>query len=310
MKKSLVAAATIAAVLLTTACSGIGEESGASAGESTGAEKSLNTAVDLSSLGVNEEAKALVPEEIATRGTVVVGVDATYPPNEFKDEQGNPIGWEVDLVAAAITRLGLEPDLQVAKFENIIPNIEMGKFDLGIAGYYDTLKRQENFDVVDFFWAGNQFASLSDSPIADEMDVCGKKISVPNGGSAPLYYLPEVQKRCDAAGLGTIETLGYDTTEEMVAAVTLGRAFAMVADSPVVSYAVKNSDGKLIGSEIFETMPAGAPFAKKTGGALAEAFAAALQSLHDDGTYDAILNYWGVEVGRYDEITINAGDKD
>ncbi len=309
MKNVLVATAAIAALMLTAGCSGVGEGS-ASDGTSGGDAASANTAVDLSKLGVNEEAQALVPADIAERGTVVVGVDATYPPNEFKDEAGKPIGWEVDVVNAAITRLGLTPDLQVAKFENIIPNIEMGKFDLGIAGYYDTLKRQENFDVVDFFWAGNQFASLSKNPIADELDVCGKKVSVPNGGSAPLYYLPEVQKRCDAKGLGTIETLGYDTTEEMVAAVTLGKADAMVADSPVISYAVKNSDGKLVGSDIYETMPAGAPFSKKTGGELAKAFAAAVQSLQDDGTYDTILNHWGVEVGRYDKITINAGDKD
>lgn len=307
MKNSLMAVGAVAALLLTAGCAGVGEDAGTPEAETT---KPANTAIDLTKIGVDDAAQALVPAEIADRGTIVVGVDATYPPNEFKDEAGNPVGWEVDLVSAAITRLGLEPDLQIAKFENIIPNIEMGKFDLGIAGYYDTLKRQKDFDVVDFFWAGNQFASLAENPIDDELDICGQKISVPNGGSAPLYYLPEVQKRCDAAGKGVIETLGYDTTDEMVAAVSLGRAFAMVADSPVVSYAVKNSEGKLVGSPIYETMPAGAPFAKKTGGALAEAFAAALQSLHDDGTYDEILNFWGVEVGRYDKITINAGDKD
>lgn len=307
MKKQLVGIAAVAAILITAGCSALGDDAGKGGNEEP---TSANTAVDLSALGVDEAAKALVPEEIAERGTVVVGVDATYPPNEFKDEAGNAIGWEVDMVAAAITRLGLEPELKIAKFENIIPNIELGKFDLGIAGYYDTLKRQQDFDVVDFIWAGNQFASLEKNAIDDELDICGEKIAVPNGGSAPLYYLPEVQKKCDAAGKGTIDTLGYDTTDEMVAAVNLGRAFALVADSPVVSYAVKNSEGKLVGSPIYENMPAGAPFSKKTDGKLAEAFAAALQSMHDDGTYDEILKFWGVEAGRYDKITINAGDKD
>lgn len=307
MKKQLVGIAAVAAILLTAGCSAPGDDAGKGGSDEP---KSANTAVDLSKVGVDEAAKALVPADIAERGTVVVGVDATYPPNEFKDEAGNAIGWEVDMVAAAITRLGLEPELKIAKFENIVPNIELGKFDLGIAGYYDTLKRQQDFDVVDFIWAGNQFASLEKNAIDDELDICGEKIAVPNGGSAPLYYLPEVQKKCDAAGKGTIDTLGYDTTDEMVAAVNLGRAFALVADSPVVSYAVKNSEGKLVGSPIYENMPAGAPFSKKTGGELAEAFAAALQSMHDDGTYDEILNFWGVEAGRYDKITINAGDKD
>ena len=304
MKKSLVATAALA-VLLTTGCAAGGADAkGGDAG--TDAAKPANTAVDLSKITVSDEAAAMLPSDIAERGTFVLGVDATYPPNEFKDEAGNPIGWEVDLMNATAKKLGLETDNQVAKFENIIPNIELGKFDSGIAGYYDTIKRQESFDMVDFFWAGNQFGSLKENEIASELDICGQKISVPNGGSAPLYYLPEIEKDCLAAGKDKIEVMGYDTTEEMVAAVTLGRAYAFVADSPVVSYAIKNSKGKLVGSEIYDTMPAGAPF-KKGNTELVEAFAAAMQELHDDGTYDEILEFWGVEVGRVDAITVNAG---
>lgn len=299
LKKTLLATAAIALVL-TSGCSATDAKDG------DAETKSANTAVDLSRIEKSDAASALLPADIAERGTFVLGVDATYPPNEFKDDAGNPIGWEVDLMNAATVKLGLEPDNQISKFENIIPKIEMDKFDSGIAGYYDTLKRQENFDMVDFFIAGNQFGSLEENAITSELDICGQKISVPNGGSAPLYYLPEVEKKCLAEGKGKIEVMGYDTTEEMVAAVSLGRAFAFVADSPVVSYAVKNSDGKLVGSDIYETLPAGAPF-KKGNDDLVAAFAAAMQELHDDGTYDEILDFWGVEAGRIDAITINAG---
>ena len=129
MKKSLIGIAAVAAILLTAGCSAAGDDASKGNEESSTA----NTAVDLSKLGVNDDAKALVPADIAERGTVIVGVDATYPPNEFKDEAGNAIGWEVDMVAAAITRMGLEPELKIAKFENIVPNIELGKFDLGLS---------------------------------------------------------------------------------------------------------------------------------------------------------------------------------
>ena len=298
LKKTLLATAAIALVL-TSGCSANSAKDGE-------AEATPTTAVDLSSIEKSDTAAALLPAEVAERGTFVLGIDATYPPNEFKDDAGNPIGWEVDLMNAATVKLGLEPDNQISKFENIIPKIEMDKFDSGIAGYYDTVKRQENFDMVDFFIAGNQFGSLEENKITSELDICGQKISVPNGGSAPLYYLPEVEKQCLAEGKGKIEVMGYDTTEEMVAAVSLGRAYAFVADSPVVSYAVKNSDGKLVGSDIYETLPAGAPF-KKGNDELVEAFAAAMQELHDDGTYDEILDFWGVEAGRIDAISVNAG---
>ncbi|GGR35841.1 ABC transporter substrate-binding protein [Agromyces mediolanus] len=302
MKKRLIAAAALTALAL----SGCTAAADAEQQAAEGGTASANSAVDLSKIEKSEAAAKLLPADIVERGTFVLAVDATYPPNEFKDDAGNPIGWEVDLMNAAIVKLGLEPKNEISKFENIIPKIELGTYDSGIAGYYDTVKRQENFDMVDFFLAGNQFGSLKENPISDELDICGQKISVPNGGSAPLYYLPEVEKRCAAEGKGSIEVMGYDTTDEMVAAVTLGRAFAFVADSPVVSYAVKNSGGKLVASEIYETLPAGAPF-KKGNDELVAAFAAAVQELHDDGTYDEILEFWGVEAGRLDAITVNAG---
>ncbi|MEB4615771.1 ABC transporter substrate-binding protein, partial [Leucobacter sp. M11] len=261
---------------------------------------------DLGSIEKSDAAAALLPADIAKKGSFTLGIDATYPPNEFKDDAGNPIGWEVDLMNAATVKLGLTVDNQISKFENIIPKIEMDTFDSGIAGYYDTVKRQENFDMVDFILAGNQYGSLKENPITDELAVCGQKVSVPNGGSAPLYYIPEVDKKCEAAGKEKVEVMGYDTTDEMVAAVSLGRAFAFVADSPVVSYAVAQSKGKLISSEIYDTLPAGAPF-KKGNDELVAAFQAAIQELHDDGTYDEILEFWGVEAGRVDEITVNAG---
>lgn len=298
MKKSLIAVAA-AAVLVTSGCA-------AGTDDAAPAEQSANTAVDLSTIDKSDAAAALLPKDIAERGTFVLGIDATYPPNEFKDENGKPIGWEVDLMGATVAKLGLTIDNQISKFENIIPKIELDTFDSGIAGYYDTVKRQENFDMVDFIQAGNQFGSLKKNPIASELDVCGQKVSVPNGGSAPLYYLPEVDKQCVAAGKDPVEVMGYDTTDEMVAAVSLGRAFAFVADSPVVSYAVKQSEGKLISSEIYDTLPAGAPF-KKGNDELVAAVAAAMQELHDDGVYDEILTYWGVEAGRVDTITVNAG---
>ena len=49
------------------------------------------------------------------------------------------------------------------------------------------------------------------------------------------------------------------------------------------------------------------PLIRRFGETRLIAFAAAMQELHDDGTYDEILEFWGVEVGRVDAITVNAG---
>ena len=55
-------------------------------------------------------------------GKVVVGTDASYPPNEFTDTDGTTIvGMDVDLGAAVAQKLGLTPEFQNSQFDGIIP---------------------------------------------------------------------------------------------------------------------------------------------------------------------------------------------
>ncbi|MDN4616035.1 ABC transporter substrate-binding protein [Leifsonia sp. F6_8S_P_1B] len=264
------------------------------------------TAIDVADIAKDDAAAKLLPESVQKAGKLVVGVDPTYAPNEFKDKAGQPIGWEIDLIDAVAAKLGVKTDYRTAKFDNIVPSILGEKYDLGLGGYYDTKKRQETLDMVDFFQAGNQFASPKDAPITDELDVCGLKVAAQNGGSAPLVYLPELDKKCTAAGKKTITVLGYDTQDDATAAVSLGRADAMVADSPVIGYAAKLSKGKLVTSPIYDSTLSGTPI-KKDRGQFADAVLQALQGLQKDGTYTDILTYWGVENGAIDTMQINGG---
>lgn len=294
-KRTIAFVATAAAAFLLTGCS---------TGGAAPAAENRQSAISDTKISKDDAAAKLLPSDIAKAGKLVVGVDPTYAPNEFKDKAGKPIGWEIDLIDAVAGKLGVKTDYRVAKFDNIVPSILGEKYDMGLGGYYDTKKRQETLDLVDFFVAGNQFASPAAKPIKQELDVCGLKVAAQNGGSAPLVYLPELDKKCTAAGKPTIQVLGYDTQDDATAAVSLGRVDAMVADSPVIGYAVKLSKGKLVTSPIYESTLSGTPI-KKDRGQFAEAVLDALKSLQSDGTYTDILKYWGVENGALETMQIN-----
>ena len=45
----------------------------------------------------NDAIAAMLPEKMKTAGVLNVGMANNYPPNEFKDDNGNPAGWSVDL---------------------------------------------------------------------------------------------------------------------------------------------------------------------------------------------------------------------
>ena len=86
-------------------------------------------------------------------------------------------------------RLGLEPDLRDSQFDNIIPGVKGGKYDVGWASFTDTVERQASVDFVDYYNAGIQWASRPDNPV-DPDDACGKTIAVGTGTYQETDELP------------------------------------------------------------------------------------------------------------------------
>lgn len=252
----------------------------------------------------DDAAAALLPEDIAASGTLTVGTDPTYPPNEFKDEAGNPVGWGVELASAVAAKLGLAPEFQVAKFDNIIPSVTGGKADIGMSSFTDTAEREKQVDFVNYYTAGIQWASRAGEEV-DPNNACGLKVAVQATTYEDTDEVPAKSEACVAAGKEPIEKLKFDSQADATNAVVLGQADAMSADSPVTLYAIEQTEGKLQpAGETFDVAPYGVVVAKDS--ELGKAIQAALQSMVDDGSYAAILDNWGVAAGGIDEITINA----
>ena len=64
-----------------------------------------NTNTPAPTIAPDAAAVALLPEAIKASGELSMGVDATYPPNEYKDAAGNPIGWDIELANAVAAKL-------------------------------------------------------------------------------------------------------------------------------------------------------------------------------------------------------------
>ena len=255
-------------------------------------------------VGVDAAAVALLPADIKDSGVLSIGVDATYPPNEFKDADGNPIGWDVEIANAVAAKLGLTPEYQIAQFANIIPSIVGNKVNIGVSSFTDTVERQQQVDFVNYYEAGIMWASAAGKTV-DPDNACGLKVAVQATTYEDTDEVPAKSDACVAAGKAPIEKMQFDTQDAATNAVALGQVDALSADSPVTMAAIANTDGKLQAAGVsFDVAPYGIAVSK-TGG-LAKAIQAALQSMVDDGSYMAILDNWGVSDGAISTITINA----
>ncbi|MEO6199964.1 MAG: ABC transporter substrate-binding protein [Cryobacterium sp.] len=252
----------------------------------------------------DDAAAALLPADIASSGTLRVGTDPTYAPNEFKDEAGKPIGWGIEIASGIAAKLGLTADFQVSKFDNIIPSVTGGKADIGESSFTDTLEREKQVDFVNYYTAGIQWAAPKGKDV-DPNNACGLKVAVQATTFEDTDEVPAKSAACVAAGKEPIQKLKFDTQDLATNAVVLGQADAMSADSPVTLYAIAQTGDKLQpAGETFDVAPYGVVVKKDS--ELTKAIQAALQSMVDDGSYAAILDKWGVADGGIDTITINA----
>ncbi|MFG2842293.1 ABC transporter substrate-binding protein [Kitasatospora sp. NPDC048296] len=266
-----------------------------------------NASATVNEVKADDKLVALLPADIKSAGKLMVGADASYAPDEFKDDSGKVIGMDVDLATAIAAKLGLKAEVQDSGFTAIIPGIQSNKFQLGMSSFTDNKEREQVVDMVTYFNSGSAIAVKKGNPEKiDPKDLCGKKVAVQTGTTQADEIKDTRNPDCAKAGKPGIQNDGdkFDLQTDVTNAVVSGRDQAMMADSQVVDYAIKQAGGQLekLG-DTYGVAPYGVALAK--GSKLTPAIQGAIQSLIDDGTYKQILTKWGVEAGAIDKSTVN-----
>ncbi|HLV57746.1 MAG TPA: ABC transporter substrate-binding protein [Natronosporangium sp.] len=254
--------------------------------------------------GADSELAAMVPDEFSADGKLVVGVDTTYPPNEYLDTDGKTaVGWDVELFDAVAAKLGLTVEWVPAPFGNIIPGVQSGEYEVGVSSFTINAERMAEVNMVSYFNAGTQWAAPAGSSV-DPDNACGLRVAVQRD-TVQVEDITARSQACVDAGKEEITIQQYQSQEQATASVVTGQNDAMLADSPICAYAVQQSDGALeLVGEIYDAAPYGYVVAKDAT-ELAEALSAAVQALIDDGTYESILSEWGVQGGGIPTSAVN-----
>lgn len=305
--KTIAAAALSVAMLFSAAACGTSDKAGDSGSDKGGSSKSVTiTSYDVSSVKKDDAIAALLPESVTKDGKLTIGTNPSYAPAEFLDADGarprSATTWI--LPAPWATSFGLDTEIVSSNFDTIIPAIG-SKYDLGIAAFTITKERMESVDFVSYFTAGMGYAVAAGNPKnVDENDLCGLNVAVETG-TVEEEAINKTAKQCKADGKKDITIQSSKQQTDATTAVVTGKADVFFADSPVVGYAIAQTDGQLeqLGKD-FDEVP-NAIAIKKGDSQTTEAVQKAMQKLMDDGTYTKILQHWGVESGALDKAEIN-----
>lgn len=242
----------------------------------------------------NAKDAALVPA--AYKGaTLQVATDASYPPDEYL--KGSAIvGFDLDLMKAIGTTLGVKYKENNVTFDTIIGGIQGGKYQIGNSSFTDEKSREKSVNFVDYFQAGEGVYVKYNSKFVfrNLQSFCGHTVAVESGTSE----LTDA-KAVKCAGGAKVKVLSFATQNTANLAVSSGQAQFGFLDSQVAGYVVSISGGafKLTGKPI-NVFPYGIATPKSANGlGLAKAIQAAFKTMVANGTYGAILKHWGVTAG-------------
>jgi polar amino acid transport system substrate-binding protein len=238
----------------------------------------------------------LVPSSFKT-ATLQVATDATYAPDESMSGT-TMVGFDVDLLKAVATTLGIHVNENNVTFDNIIAGIKSGRYQVGNSSFTDTKAREKQVNFVDYFQAGEGVYAKANSKVNFKgfSSFCGLKVAVETGTVEQSDALTAA-KSCSSKK--KLDVVAFPTQTEANAAVLSGQANVGFVDSQIAGYIVATAKGvfKLLGSAV-NVAPYGIATPKTTAGdGLAMAIEAAIKTLIANGTYHAILAKYGVTTG-------------
>ncbi|WP_022888141.1 ABC transporter substrate-binding protein [Agromyces italicus] len=257
----------------------------------------------VASVEKDNEIAALLPEEYAEGFTISINTDVE--PIKFVDSDGNIAGLNPDLLRAAARVLGTEAEFEEGTFDGLMPGLEAKRFDV-IASVADFVERQTYIDFVDYLRNGTAIITTTDFA-EDEITregLCGLSVGYARGTSQQAS-LEEIAAECTASGAPELEINGYNDTGAGILSVKSGEADAFWGDFPQMAYNVKKTPDtfKIVYEEQKSILGIGI---HKDNTGLRDALQAALLKLVSDGTYDALLEKWGLTDSALPGMDINS----
>lgn len=220
---------------------------------------------------------------------LIVGSQTTYPPFEFV-ENGEYVGFDMDLIRALGEVMGYEIEIKSLGFDALIPAVNGGQIDLAISAKSITEERKKAVDFTQaYFNAGLIIAvQVNDDSISGLEDLSGKVLAAEVGtiGADTSLAIKEENPAT------TVKI--FDTVGEAFMELKQGRADAVINDHPVTDYYVKTTgDGKIkMVGEIFSADDQYGIIVKKGNQELLDKLNDAIDQVKADGTYDEIYQKW------------------
>lgn len=238
--------------------------------------------------GNKQAAEKTTWEKIQAEGKMIAGLDDTYAPMGFRDENNNLVGFDIDMGAELGKRLGIEVQWQPTAWDGVIASLKAKKFDVIISGMTITPAREAevNFAGPYIHAAQALVVKAGNEEVVNAEDLAGKVVGTQNGSTGLV-----VAEDLDAE-YGFAEIKGYADYSLVFQDLKIGRLDAVISDNYVANNYIASMPGefKLTGGLFGEEVQGVA--IRKDDADLFEAIDTALKDMIVDGTMAQLAEKW------------------
>ncbi len=232
-------------------------------------------------------------DKVKQRGSLLVGLEGTYPPFSFQDENGKLTGYEVEFAQALAQHLGVKADLKPTKWDGMLASLDSKRIDVVINQVTISDERKKKYDFsTPYTVSGIQALTkkANAGSITKPEDLNGKKVGVGLGSN----YEQWLREHVPQADVRT-----YDDDPTKYQDLRVGRTDAILVDRlAALDLVKKTGDTLAVAGPAFSRQEAGVAV-RKGNDDLVKAIDNAIAEMQKDGTLAKLSQKWfGADVTK------------
>lgn len=175
-------------------------------------------------------------DDIIASGEVKCGIMLDVPPVGMRDNDNNPIGYDVEFCRDMAAALGVDAVIVETPAPDRIPAILSGRVDVGVASATNSLERAKSvaFSIPYQIWDVGVAVAADNNDIREYEDLKGKKIGTVRGTTGEVAFLRDMKQWG-----GDTSHIAYGSNAEQFLALSQGKVDAIIESTAIFGEYVK-----------------------------------------------------------------------
>lgn len=222
------------------------------------------------------------PDDTQEPAVLHMATEGTFPPYEYYDN-GQLVGIDIEVAGAIAEKLGMKLETTDIAFDSIIPGVQAGKYDIGMAGVTVNEERLQQVNFSDSYATGVQVVIVKEGGKVQSLDDMADAIIGTQSGTTGFIYA--------SSDFGDDHVKSFTKTTDAVEALKNGQVDCVLLDNaPAEALVDANPDAGLSILETAYTVEDYAIAINKENTDLQAKINAALAELVADGTLQSIID--------------------